>query len=71
MRLYSSELPVRNKTDKFPITWKSVAVTAVTGGGILFYMWNLKKAKQNGEFKAKESTFISSGDQDCGLRLML
>lgn len=47
MRLYSSELPVRNKTDKFPITWKSVAVTAVTGGGILFYMWNLKKAKQN------------------------
>uniref|UniRef100_A0A8D8TP32 Protein SCO1 homolog, mitochondrial n=1 Tax=Cacopsylla melanoneura TaxID=428564 RepID=A0A8D8TP32_9HEMI len=33
--------------DKSPISWKSLSVTALFGGGILFYMWNLKEAKQN------------------------
>lgn len=45
-----SELPSRKTKsilDKFPVSWKSLTITTVFGGGILFYMWNLKKAKQN------------------------
>lgn len=47
-RLFSSQsLPQKSKGIKFPITWKSLTVTGIFGGGILLYMWNLKQAKQN------------------------
>lgn len=48
-QISEGKLPTKKKVllDKFPISWKSLTITGVFGGGILFYMWNLKKAKQN------------------------
>uniref|UniRef100_A0A8D8V7I5 Protein SCO1 homolog, mitochondrial n=1 Tax=Cacopsylla melanoneura TaxID=428564 RepID=A0A8D8V7I5_9HEMI len=50
IRYYANNTKPSKKStplDKSPISWKSLSVTALFGGGILFYMWNLKEAKQN------------------------
>ncbi|XP_028137021.1 protein SCO1 homolog, mitochondrial [Diabrotica virgifera virgifera] len=37
-----------------PITWKNLGITAVLGGGLLAFMWYLKKEKEEAQMKERQ-----------------